>query len=169
VREHRQPNRGDAPIDHCANSLCRDRRHLPAAYITRPAGDRHDSLCFRPAIDVVLNVLSRFHRIVARNDFEEQACISAKEARPRQRIGILLALMDMAVDVDGVLDFDIGGCTTPGLYCVRRVGRHATFMRRRRSFVGAHGLNLRLTGGLDSHSAGFFLSAAVVIAKRFIA
>src|SRR4029077_2261021 len=71
VGENRQPDRGDAAIDHFADRLRGDRCHLPAAYVTRPTSDRRDAFFFRPAIDVVLHGLGGFYRVVAGDALEE--------------------------------------------------------------------------------------------------
>ena len=142
--EHRQPDRADAAVDHFADDLCRHRRHLPAADVGRPAGDRLDAfLFFRPTIDVVLDGLGRFYRIVARNAFEQQAFHFGQRRAPRQIVGILLAFMGMAMDVDGVFDFDMRRMDHARFVLgARGVGCDAAFMGRGRNDMGAHRFGL---------------------------
>ncbi len=143
VGKHRQPDGGDTAVDHFAYGLRRYRRHLPAAHVARPAGDRLNPLFFRPAMDVVLNRLGCLDRIVSGNALEEQPFHLRQGCAPGERERILLALMGVAMDVDGVFDLDIRRVDDAGLVLrARGVGGHAAFVSRGGNYIFGHGVFL---------------------------
>src|SRR5262245_20394340 len=101
--EHRQPNRGDAAVDHLAHDFRRHGRGLPAADVAGPAADGFDVFLFGPTIDVVLNVTNCFHRVLPRNALKQETFHLRQGGAPREIIGILLSLVGMTVNIDGVL------------------------------------------------------------------
>jgi len=59
--------------------------------------------------------LSRFHRIVAGDAFEQQPFHFRQGGAARQSVRILLAFMSMAMDIDSVFDFDMWRMDDAGL------------------------------------------------------
>ena len=84
-----------------------------------------------------------FNRIVTRYALEKQPFHFRQRGAAREIVGILLALMSMAMDVDGVFDFDMRRMHDAGFVLrARCVGGDAPFVRRGRNNILGHGFLL---------------------------
>jgi hypothetical protein len=77
-----------------------------------------------------LNRLSRFYRVVAWDALEQQPFHLRQRGAPGEIVWILLPLMGVTVNVDGVFDFDMRRVNGRFVLRARRVGRDATFVGR---------------------------------------
>ena len=71
VIKDRQPNRGDAAVDHLAHGFRRYGRRLSAADVAGPTCDRRHTFLIGPAIHIFLDVARGFYWIFAGNAFEQ--------------------------------------------------------------------------------------------------
>jgi hypothetical protein len=70
--------------------------------------------------------------------------------------------MGVAMDVDGVFDFDVRRMNNARLVLrARGIGRDATFMGRRGNNVAAHGFSLLGLAGVDVATVGAPLSKRI--------
>src|SRR4029077_8313791 len=128
-----------ATVDHFVDRFRRNRRRLAAANVPGPALDRLNAHFFSPAIHVVLDIARRLRWIFAGNAFKQQSFHLGQRRAPSEIVGVLLALVGMTVDIDGVFDFDMRRMHDAGLVLrARCIGSHTPFMSRSRNDIVSH-------------------------------